>query len=110
VYVQPYPDLDRRWAISVNGGTDAVWALDGSEIFFRSGTRMSSVSIGYDPEFTPGQEVPLFESLLWFDPFGDQSYDVMAGGEAFVAFRTVRDQEPRIRVSTALEAMLRDGR
>jgi len=100
IFVQPYPELDRRWTISSSGGTDPVWARNGSELFFRDGTRMISVEVNLAPEFEAGAETVLFESLMWTDPFGDQSYDVFPDGQSFAMFQRDAAGEPRLRVLT----------
>jgi len=100
VFVEPFPELDRRWTISSSGGTDPVWARDGSEIFFRDGTRMLSVEVNLSPEFAAGTETMLFESLMWTDPYGDQSYDVFPDGQSFAMFQRDAAGEPRLRVLT----------
>jgi Tol biopolymer transport system component len=100
VYVQPYPALDRRWVVSSSGGTEPVWAADGSELFFRDGTRMLSVTVTLTPEFSIGAETVLFESPMWSDPFGDQSYDVFADGQSFAMYQSDAAGEPRLRVLT----------
>lgn len=106
IYVQPYPALDRRWVVSSSGGTDPVWAADGSELFFRDGTRMLSAAITLTPEFAVGSETLLFESLMWSDPYGDQSYDVFPDGLSFAMFQGDPAGEPRLRVLTGLAELL----
>ena len=106
IYVQPYPALDRRWVVSSSGGTDPVWAADGSELFFRDGTRMLSVAVTLTPEFAMGSETLLFESLMWSDPYGDQSYDVFPDGLSFAMFQRDPAGEPRLRVLTGLAELL----
>lgn len=102
VYVQPYPELDRRWVVSSSGGVEPVWAADGSELFFRDGTRMLSVAVTLTPEFTVGAETLLFESLMWSDPF---SYDVFGDGQSFAMYRSDAAGEPRLRVLTRFSTL-----
>ena len=45
VYVQPYPGPGGKWQISTNGGQEPVWNPEGSELFYRSGSRMMAVAI-----------------------------------------------------------------
>ena len=100
IFVEPFPALDRRWTLSTSGGTEPVWARDGSEIFFRDGTRLLSVEVTLSPEFVAGTETLLFESLMWTDPYGDQSYDVFPDGQSFAMFQRDAAGEPRLRVLT----------
>jgi hypothetical protein len=36
VYVQPYPALNARVAVSTGGGNEPVWSHDGRKLFYRS--------------------------------------------------------------------------
>ncbi|MCH7476162.1 MAG: PD40 domain-containing protein, partial [Gemmatimonadetes bacterium] len=41
VYVQSYPDpTEARQQVSTDGGTEPLWARDGSELFYRNGEKM----------------------------------------------------------------------
>ena len=36
IYVRPFPKVDDgRWQVSTNGGTEAAWAVNGRELFYR---------------------------------------------------------------------------
>jgi serine/threonine protein kinase len=106
VYVEPYPELDRRWTVSTDGGLDAVWARDGSAIFYRRGTRLYSVAVTLQPDFKVGQETVVIDAPFWFDPFYDQSYDVFPDGQSFALFRVAPDEAPRVRVFTGLPELM----
>ncbi len=59
VYVQPYPSLDSRVLVSIDGGVEPVWSADGRRLFFRSGTVMAANVTSTSPlEF--GVPEPLF--------------------------------------------------
>jgi Tol biopolymer transport system component len=37
VYVRPFPDAtSARWQVSVDGGSEPLWAPDGRELFYRT--------------------------------------------------------------------------
>jgi Tol biopolymer transport system component len=110
VFVQPFPELDQRWTISREGGRDPVWARDGSEIFFRRGTVVLGAKVQLQPEFSADAETVLFESQLWVDPWGDQSYDVLPDGQHLAMYELVPGNQPRLRVFTGLKKLLRDLR
>jgi Tol biopolymer transport system component len=66
VYVQPFPDLGRKYQVSVNGGQYPIWSGDGRELYFISPDgRMMAVAVrntGANLEFdTPKQ---LFDAKL----------------------------------------------
>ena len=44
VYVRPYPQTGPSMLVSSRGGTDPMWSRDGTELFYRSGTRIMSVA------------------------------------------------------------------
>jgi Tol biopolymer transport system component len=73
VYVAPYPSMDRRWQVSVDGGLQALWDSSGRQVYFRQGSRMLSVSMtvqGSEPIF--GKPSVMF----------DQAYDYGQGVSA----------------------------
>src|SRR5262249_6360061 len=54
VYVQPYPGPGQRIQISTDGGSEALWARNGHELFCRNGNKMMAVSVSLQPVFTAG--------------------------------------------------------
>jgi hypothetical protein len=44
VYVRPYRQAGASVLISSRGGTEPAWSRDGSELFYRSGSRIMSVT------------------------------------------------------------------
>ena len=48
VYIRSFPDAEDQVRVSVGGGTEPVWARDGSAIYYRNGNRVLRASI------TPG--------------------------------------------------------
>jgi Tol biopolymer transport system component len=47
VYVRPYPHAGASALVSTRGGTDPVWSHDGTELLYRSGSRIMAVA--HDP-------------------------------------------------------------
>ena len=45
VYVQPYPNLDRRLPVSTEGGSEPIWSRDRKQLFFRSPKGVMAVTI-----------------------------------------------------------------
>jgi len=52
VYVRPYPQSGPSVLISSRGGTDPFWSRDGTELFYRSGSRI--MSSAHSPLSGPG--------------------------------------------------------
>jgi serine/threonine-protein kinase len=84
VYVQSYPALDRKWPVSVEGGTEPIWGPNGRELFFRNEDRLMVVAVATDSAFVAGPPRELFRGVWFNDPGGDQSYDVSPDGQRFL--------------------------
>jgi Tol biopolymer transport system component len=85
VYVQPFPGLDRRWQVSLEGGIEPRWRGDGRELFFLDldGKVMSATVVGRGNEFEVQKVRPLFE--IPRIPSSDSLlYDVTSDGERFL--------------------------
>ena len=67
IYVSPFPNTGTRWLIAE--GTDPSWSPDGSEIFFRSGTRLMAVKID------TASGVRALSTRLVIEPFTPPLYD-----------------------------------
>jgi serine/threonine-protein kinase len=67
IYVSPFPNTGTRWLVSE--GTDPSWSPDGSEIYYRSGTRLMAVRI----DKTSG--VRAVSQRLVIEPFTPPLYD-----------------------------------
>jgi len=86
VYVTTYPDKERTWQISSDGGSQPVWSADGSELFFRSGEKMMAASIDLDPTFRAGTPRVLFQGSyegLLGEP-GFANFDASPDGQRFL--------------------------
>jgi len=88
VYAQAYPALGSKTQISVEGGTEPVWAHSGREIFYRSGDKLFAVSL--DPttaSLRPSAPTMLFQGRFAHSSGGDAWYDVSADGRRFLMLR-----------------------
>ena len=54
IYVTPYPEKDRRWQISVDGGAAPHWSLDQRELYYLQGRTMMVVDVETAAEFSVG--------------------------------------------------------
>ncbi len=94
VYVRPFPDTQsRRWQVSVDGGTEPVWARDGRELFFRGAERYMAVSVETRPTFSVGGRTPLFPVEQFLSGAGHPMYDVHPDGDRFLML-LAGDPEP----------------
>ena len=88
VYLRRYPgDIGTR--VSLSGGSEPVWAQDGSELFYRRGRDLFVVEVAADSD-EPAQARHLFAGRFLSDPGGNiRSYDVDAEGSRFMMLRPV---------------------
>ncbi|MEX0880601.1 MAG: hypothetical protein WD451_12860 [Thermoanaerobaculia bacterium] len=89
VYVQPYGGSGGKAQISTGRGTEAVWARDGRELFYRSGDKMMAVTVQVGATFVAGKPRPLFEGNYAMGPVaGFTNYDVTRDGQRFLMVKS----------------------
>ena len=72
IYVQAYPDGGQRQTVSSGGGSDPLWAGDGSELYFRRGNSIMAVLVRTNPRFQVlGPAVELFSGPYDFTQTGN---------------------------------------
>lgn len=90
VYVQEFPEGERRRQISTNGGDEPLWAPDGRELYYRSSDgKVMAVRIQTEPELQPSTPVALFD-----DRYQRPSFDISPDGARFVMMRRADDAPP----------------
>jgi hypothetical protein len=80
VYVTPYPDAGKRIPVSIDGGLSPIWSADGSELYFRQGSKVMAANITLGPEIDVSTPVELFDGPYTVDLSGHQRYDVAPDG------------------------------
>ena len=89
IYVRAFPDSDRKWLISNEGGTMPVWRADGRELFYVSlDGKMTAVSVTPGAELEAAAPVTLFDAPL--RQHATTQYDVSSDG-LFLLNRRVED-------------------
>jgi dipeptidyl aminopeptidase/acylaminoacyl peptidase len=84
VYVSPFPSTGRRWRVSADGGSQARWRRDGSEIFYLAPDRkvIAAAVTTTGGEFMVKGYEPLFESR---HPYGAyHAFDVTEDAKRFL--------------------------
>ena len=90
VYVQEFPEGERRRQISTNGGDEPLWAPDGRELYYRSSDgKVMAVRIQTEPELQPSTPVALFDNR-----YQRPSFDISPDGARFVMMRRADDAPP----------------
>ena len=99
VYVRPFPEGDRKWALSTNGGALPRWSRRGDELFYAEGDSLMAVSVSTRGGFRSSPPKKLFDaaalglSAYVFDPLL-AAYDPLPDGQGFVIVqRPPRGQE-----------------
>jgi serine/threonine-protein kinase len=100
IYLRAFQGPDRRWQVSTDGGTQAVWNPNGREIFYRSGNRMMAVELTTTPNVVLSAPQVLFESRYAFGSgITIANYDVSRDGQRFVM---VKDESTAGRLNVVL--------
>jgi hypothetical protein len=96
VFVRPFPNVgDSRVQVSVGGGSEVVWARDGSELFYRSGPMLMAAEVGTDPAFEVVERTELFEmGRDYISRPGAVSYDVSPDAQRFLMVRNLEAPGP----------------
>jgi Tol biopolymer transport system component len=100
IYLRAFPGPDRRWQVSTDGGTQAVWNPNGREIFYRSGNRMMVVELSTTPNVVLSPPRVLFEQRYAYGAgITIANYDVTRDGQRFVM---VKDESTAGRLNVML--------
>ena len=95
VMATSFPDVEKRWQVSQEGGFQAQWSPTGREIFFVVGSSLRVVSLT-DPETfsLTAPEVLLAGStfLSTFDPVHLSPYSPGADGESIILVRAASNE------------------
>jgi hypothetical protein len=90
VYVRQFPDGQRRWQVSTDGGFEPKWRGDGREVFFiGADQQMMSVSVTPNADrFDASRPTPLFRTTVLGAPYQNgvvrNEYAVTRDGERFL--------------------------
>lgn len=94
VYVQPFPEGPGRWQVSTGGGTEPLWARDGSELFYRNADRdLVAVPIQTGAGVSIGARRVLFSTARYYSDPNGTSYDITPDGRRFLMIKRPVDQE-----------------
>jgi len=79
IYVRPASGEDRKWQVSIGGGTVPVWSAAGDEIFFLSRPQLLAA-----PVDTSGDEPKVGEPRVLFENRRVIAYDAARDGKRFL--------------------------
>ena len=94
VFVQPFPEANRKWQISTQGGTGPIWSKNGRKLFYRQGNKMMMVPVSTSPRFIPGKPKVLFTGKFaeGWPPYAN--YDVTPDGSGFIMIEGEESSHP----------------
>ncbi|MDH3497823.1 MAG: protein kinase, partial [Gemmatimonadota bacterium] len=89
VYVRPFENPGRaRWAVSVGGGTEPLWARNGREIFYRqTAGDLARRTVSETPDLNLGPVEKLFDARGFRADHYHRAYDVTPRGDRFIMVR-----------------------
>jgi len=104
VYIRPFPEADREWKISSEGGSQPRWRADGKELYYVApdGTLMA-VAIDAGDVIQAGAPKALFPTRIGISNFGTHlaAYGVASEGKRFlIANRTEESTAVALTVMT----------
>ena len=85
VFVQPYPELNRRVQVTGNGGSTPRWSTDSGTLFYGSGTGLFAVSISGTPaNVTVGEprHIMSIPGIRGAEPLPDRSFVALKTADA----------------------------
>jgi DNA-binding winged helix-turn-helix (wHTH) protein/Tol biopolymer transport system component len=57
VFLQPYPELEGKWQVSIGGGSAPFWAADGKSLYYHHATEILRVPVSLDSGVQVGAPV-----------------------------------------------------
>ena len=105
VYVRPYPGPGGEVIISSGGGTEPVWARDGTELFYRKGDQILVAEVETERTFSARTATVLFEGRYEADRTpvgGNPNYDVSPDQQFVMVRRTGEGERESIQMNIVL--------
>ena len=93
VFVEDFPRATQRWKVSLDGGEESRWSVDGKELFYRNKDKWFVVPIDTTEGFKAGKPTVLFEGS-YINVYG-YSWDVYPDGQRFLVLRPGEQKNPR---------------
>lgn len=84
VYVRPYPPPGAVTAVSIDGGSEPIWSHDGTELYYRHGDVIMSVTVTTDAGFRVGSPREVLAEPPLPGAGGNPNYDVFPDGRFLV--------------------------
>ena len=111
VYVQAFPALGARYAVTAAGGATPIWSRDGRHIYYVANEQINVATISTTPSFSETSRQPLFDGTYTFVGSVHANFDVAPDGQHFLLVKptsadaqtvVVHDWKYELRERTAL--------
>jgi dipeptidyl aminopeptidase/acylaminoacyl peptidase len=102
VWVRPFPGPGKPVQVSSRGGHDAVWSVDGKEIFYRNGLKMLSARVLPGAAFRVDSPRVLFERGSYAPSTAARMYDVAPDGRFVMTENEPNDNTTRASIVVIL--------
>jgi len=96
IYVRSFPQADGRQMVSAGGGTQPVWAPDGSAIYYRNRNTVMRATVTTGGAFSVESPEILFEAEWLVAALGRHDWDVHPDGGSFVAVKGPATEETEV--------------
>jgi len=87
VYIQAFSALGNKTQVSIKGGSQPVWALDGKELFYRGEGQVMAVTVKSGKSFVITLSKALFVDQYLNSAAKHTNYDVSRDGKRFLMFQ-----------------------
>ena len=91
IYLQAFPGPGERVQVSTDGGREPVWAPDGTQLYFRNGTKFMAVDVRTRPALVVGKPRLLFEGNF---VLSHHDYGILPDGRHFIMIQPVAGKMP----------------
>ena len=97
-FLQHLPAINAgRWQVSTDGGTQPLWAHDGSELFYRDGQSVMRVEVDTSSGFFAGNPEALFDDEYVLVQ-GGPNYDVSPVDGRFLMIKTANEAAGAVQI------------
>ncbi|MFQ5616168.1 MAG: protein kinase, partial [Anaerolineales bacterium] len=93
VYVRPFHGRGAKQQVSMEGGTEPLWAPRGRELFYRNGDKMMVVEVQTESDFTATKPKLLFEGRYLTNRIM-ANYDIPGDSQRFLMIRNDQEAAP----------------
>jgi serine/threonine-protein kinase len=110
LYVTAFGPAGPRYRVAPAGAREAVWAKDGSELFYRHGRQLLSVRVPAGGDFSRARAEVLFEGDYFTGGGpGIVNYDVSPDGQRFLMLKSIdEDRPPHLTVVQGIDHFIRE--